>query len=109
MADFEDRKTAFEKKFAHDEELAFRAEARCCKLFGLWMAEQLGLSGPEAEAYAGEVVAANLEEPGFNDVKNAVQKDIDAKGLDISDHMLDTQLEKFFAQAREQLMQEAGK
>ena len=58
----EDRKDAFEKKYAHDQELMFKVEARTSKLFGLWVAEQIGLSGPDADTYAKEVVAANLEE-----------------------------------------------
>ena len=54
------RKNVFEKKFAHDQELEFKVEARCCKLFGLWMAEQLGLSGDDAKTYANGVIGANL-------------------------------------------------
>lgn len=103
MSSFDDRKDAFEKKFAIDEETMFKIEARCCKLFGLWMAEQMGLSGDEAHVYANEVVGANLEEPGFDDVKRKVMPDIEAKGLDISEHRLDTMLNQFFAEAQEQI------
>ncbi|AEP10168.1 DUF1476 domain-containing protein [Micavibrio aeruginosavorus] len=106
MSSFNDRKDAFENKFAHDEGLRFRVEARTCKLFGLWVAEQLGLNGADATTYAGEVVAANLEEAGFDDVKRKVRPDIDAKGLDISDHMLDTMLDQFAQTAKEQIMAE---
>lgn len=102
----DDRKSAFESKFAHDQELMFKIEARCCKLFGLWVAEKLGLSGEEARAYAGEVVGANLDEPGFEDVKRHVLRDIKAKSLAISEHMLDTQLQTFFAEAEQQITSE---
>lgn len=108
MAGFDERKGAFEKKFAMDEELMFKAEARCCKLFGLWVAEQLGLAGAEADAYARTVVAANLEEVGFDDVKRKVMPDIAAKGLDISDHVIDSKLAAFFEEAQRQIVAENG-
>lgn len=106
MAGFDDRKGAFEKKFAMDEELMFKAEARCCKLFGLWVAEQIGLEGAEADAYARTVVAANLEEVGFDDVKRKVMPDIAAKGLDISEHMIDSKLAACFEEAKQQIVSE---
>ena len=65
MNSMDDRKSAFENKFAHDQELAFRVEARACKLFGLWLAEKMGLSDEESLVYAKTIVAANLDEPGF--------------------------------------------
>ena len=107
MSSFDDRKGALENKYAHDQETMFRVEARTCKLFGLWVAEQLGLTGKDAETYAKEVVAANLDEPGFDDVKRKVMPDITAKKLNLSEHMLDKQLEKFMAEARAQIA--AGK
>ncbi len=106
MSGFDDRKGAFEKKFAMDEELTFKAEARCCKLFGLWIAEQLGLSGTDAETYARSVVAANLEEVGFDDVKRKVKPDLTAKGVDLSEHVLDSKLEHFFEEAKRQIIAE---
>ena len=105
MSSFEERKDAFEKKFAHDEELAFKVEARTCKLFGLWAAEQLGLSGADAETYAKEVVGSNLEEPGFDDVKRKVMPDFAAKGVDVSEHVVDAMLEKFTEEAKVQVME----
>lgn len=101
----DDRKDAFEKKYAHDQELMFKVEARTCKLFGLWVAEQIGLSGADAETYAKEVVSANLEEAGFNDVKRKVVPDLQAKGKDVSDHILDRQLEIALEEAQKQLIQ----
>jgi len=103
MTGFDDRKDAFERKFAHDGEMMFKVEARCCKLFGLWAAGQLGLSDADAETYAREVIAANLEEPGFDDVKRKVMPDFAAKGLDISDHMVDSMLAKYMEEAKAQL------
>jgi hypothetical protein len=106
MSGFDDRKDAYEKKFAHDEELMFRVEARCCKLFGLWAAEQLGLEGADAETYAKEVVASNLEEPGFDDVKRKVVPDFQEKSVDVSEHVVDSMLEKYMSEAKVQIMEE---
>ena len=107
MSSFDNRKDAFESKYAHDQEMMFRAEARCCKLFGLWLAGEMGLTGAEADLYAKEVVSSNLDEAGFDDVKRKVMADIKTKGLDISEHMVDRQLEKAMAEAKAQLL--AGK
>lgn len=103
MSGFEERKDGFENKFAHDAELMFRVEARCCKLFGLWIAEQLGLAGSDAEAYAKDVVAANLAEPGFDDVKRKINPDLEEKGVEISDHKIDTMLTHFLEEAKKQI------
>ena len=106
MNSFNDRKDAFENKYAHDQEMMFRMEARTSKLFGLWAAEQLGLHGDDANTYASEVVAANLEESGFEDIKRKVRKDFDEKGLAVSDHVIDTMVQKCIQDAKTQL--EAG-
>lgn len=108
MSSFDDRETAFEKRYAHDQELEFKVEARCCKLFGLWIAEKLGLEGPDADTYARDVVSANLEEPGYDDVKRHVMPDIKEKGIDVSDHMLDTMLDKYMEEAKTQIMEETA-
>ena len=88
MTTFDKREEGFEKKFAHDEELRFRANARRNKLLGLWAAEKLGLAGAEAEAYAKEVVMADLEEAGDDDVFRKIRRDFDAKGVAQSDHQI---------------------
>jgi hypothetical protein len=81
MTTFDKREEGFEKQFAHDEELRFRANARRNKLLGLWAAEKLGLSGADADAYAKEVVMADFEEAGDHDVFRKIRKDFDAKGV----------------------------
>src|SRR6201999_2583544 len=88
MTQFDKREEAFEQQFAHDEELRFKATARRNKLLGLWAADKLGLTGPDAEAYAKEVVASDFEEAGDHDVFRKVRKDFDAKGVDQSDHQI---------------------
>jgi len=90
MTTFDKREEGFEKKFAHDEELRFKANARRNKLLGLWAAEKLGISGDAANAYAKDVVMADFEE---GDVFKKVRKDLDAKGVTLSDQDLrDTML-----------------
>ena len=88
MASFEDREKGFERKFAHDEELKFRATARRNKLLGLWAAEQMGITGDAAQAYAREVIKADLVEPGEEDVFRKIRADFDAKGISQSDHQI---------------------
>jgi len=107
MAGMDDRKDAMEAKYAHDEQIDFQTEARCCKLFGLYIAEQLGLEDAEAQSYAMNVVSANLEEPGFDDVMRKVKPDLEAKGVEISDHVLHTEIDKCLAEARKQLATES--
>lgn len=81
MTTFDKREEGFEKKFAHDEELKFKAMARRNKLLGLWAAGELGKSGPDADAYAKEVVLADFEEDGDQDVVRKVVTDLSAKGV----------------------------
>lgn len=106
MTDMNDREKAFETKYALDQELMFRIEARACKLFGLWLADQLGLSGDDAKTFAASVVSSNLDEPGFEDVKRTVRPVIADKGLNLSDHEVDVKLAHFMEEARVQIMDE---
>ena len=88
MTTFDKREEGFEKKFAHDEELKFKAMARRNKLLGQWAAEKLGLAGADVEAYAKAVVMADFEEPGEDDVFRKIRKDFDAKGVAQSDQQI---------------------
>jgi hypothetical protein len=88
MTTFDKREEGFEKQFAHDEELRFKANARRNKMLGMWAAEKLGKSGADAEAYAKEVVMADFEEAGDDDVFKKVRKDFDAQGVNQSDHQI---------------------
>ena len=104
---FEDRKKGFENKWAHDEELRFKVFARRNKLLGLWAAERAGISGPDAETYAREVVKADFESPGDDDVFEKIKTDFAAKSLDISDHTIRRTMEELLETAKEQISQEA--
>lgn len=79
MTTFDDRENAFENKFAHDAEMQFRAEARRNKLLGLWAADLMGKTEAEAEAYAAEVVKADFEEAGDEDVYRKLAGDLGDK------------------------------
>jgi hypothetical protein len=107
MTTFEDREKGFERKFAHDEELKFRATARRNRLIGLWAAEKMGLTGDEAQAYAREVIKADLAEPGDEDVFRKVRADFDAKGVDQSDHQIRRIIGEMMAEAVRQIESEA--
>ncbi len=99
MSTFDKREEGFEKKFAHDEELRFKAEARRNKLLGLWAAEKLGKSGSDADAYAREVIKADFEEAGDEDVFRKVRKDFDAAGVTQSDHQIRRTMDELMARA----------
>ncbi len=99
MTTFDKREEGFEKQFARDEELRFKANARRNKLFGLWAAEKLGLAGAQADAYAKEVIMADFEEAGDNDVFRKIRRDFDAKGVTQSDHQIRRTMDELMAQA----------
>lgn len=106
MAGFEDRKKAQEGKFAHDQELTFKATARRNKLLGLWAAGKMGLTGEAAAAYAGEVVKSDFAEAGDHDVLRKVKGDLDAKKLDISEHQVRREMDELMKVAVEQVRSE---
>ena len=99
MTTFDKREDGFEKKFALDEEQKFKAEARRNKLLGLWVAEQIGISGDAAAAYAKEVVAADFEEAGDRDVVHKVMADLGARGVAITPAQLRVKMDELMAQA----------
>jgi hypothetical protein len=94
MNTFNEREKAFEKRFAHDEELRFKALAKRNKLLGLWAAEKLGKSGAEAEAYAQEVMKADLHEPGEEDLVRKLAQDFKAAGQNYDDTAVRRQIDE---------------
>ena len=103
MTTFDDRENAFENKFAHDAEMQFKAEARRNKLLGLWAAELMGKSGDDAQAYAREVVKADFEEAGDEDVFRKVSADLGDKA---SEAEIRAKMVELLATAKAQLMSE---
>lgn len=109
MSSFDQREKSFEAKWARDEESRFKVFARRNKLLGIWVAKELGLTGTAAEAYAKEVVAADFEKPGDDDVFAKVRKDLDAKGVALSDHALRRTMAELLDTAAQQIEQEGTK
>lgn len=103
MTGMKDREDAFEKKFAHEQQLSFELEAKCCRIFGKWIAAELGFSGADADSYAKDIVEANLEEAGFDDVIRKVQKDYGDKGLDFDEHAVKRLLDRALIEAQKEL------
>jgi hypothetical protein len=108
MTTFDERKLAFENKYAHDEEMLFKAQARRDKMLGLWAAEQLGLSGAAAEAYADSVVSEDLLEAGDEIVYRKVSTDLEAKGKGVPERALRRRMDKLMAEAKARIMAEQG-
>ncbi|MBV9562887.1 MAG: DUF1476 domain-containing protein [Bradyrhizobium sp.] len=107
MTTFDKREEAFEKKYALDEELKFKAGARRNRMLGLWAAEKLGKSGADADAYAKEVIAAEFEAAGGADVVRKVMGDLTAQGHAIGEQEIRARMDEFTAQAVAQV--KAGK
>jgi hypothetical protein len=106
MTTFDKREEGFEKKFAHDEEMRFKAIARRDSMLGLWAAARLGLSGAAADAYAKEVVAGTIDTPGDEAVFLKLRKDFDAKGVAQSDHQIRRTMDELMAAAIAQIKSE---
>jgi hypothetical protein len=105
MASFDDRKKGFEEKFRHDQELQFKVNARRNKLLGLWAAQKLGLAADAAETYAKDVVAADFQKPGDDDVVQKVLGDFQAKGVAVTEAQVRDELRRLLETAKKQLME----
>lgn len=106
MTTFDERDKAFENKYAHDKELQFKATARRNKLLGLWAAEQLDISGKAAEDYAAQVVMADFEEVGDDDVLKKVLADLVGAGIDMSRQQLRSHMDDLLETAKDQIKTE---
>ena len=104
MTTFDERETAFENKFAHDEEVMFKVSARSNKLLGLWAADILGKTGDAANAYAKEVVISDFEEAGNEDVFRKVSGDL---GSSTDEATIREKMQACLIEAKQQIMQEA--
>jgi len=103
MTTFDERKDAYENKFAHDAELKFRAEARRNRLLGKWAAAELGKTGAAADAYALTIVQADLQEAGDEDVFRKVRADFDAAGVARTDEEIRTKMDTLLITAAEEI------
>ena len=107
MTTFDDREKSAEKKFALDEEMQFKAHARRDKLFGLWAAGRMGLSGAAAETYAKGIVSDDIVHPGDKAVCAKVMSDLAAKGVKTTDAELTGKLNELFTVAKQQIVSAA--
>ncbi len=103
MSTFDDREKGFETKFKRDQELEFKVIARRNKLLGLWAAEKMGISGADADAYAKEVVIADFEKPGDEDVLEKVMADFQDKGVADDAHAVRKEMTRLMDTARQQI------
>jgi hypothetical protein len=103
---FEKREKGFEAKWAHDEELRFKVYARRNKLLGLWAAAEMGVTGAAADSYAKEVIAADFERAGDEDVFEKVRRDFTARRLALSDHAIRRKMEELLEMAKHQIEHE---
>ena len=100
---FDKREKGFEAKWAHDEELRFKVYARRNKLLGLWAAAEMGVTGSGADSYAKEVVAADFERAGEEDVFEKIRRDFDARTVTLSDHMIRRKMAELLETAKHQI------
>ena len=105
MTTFDERERAFENKFAHDQEMAFRVTARRNRLIAVWAAGQMGLTPEETDAYAKAVVQADFEEAGDEDVVRKLLGDLVSAGIDTDEAVIRTALDAKTIEARRQLLE----
>ena len=103
MTTFDEREKSYERKFQHDQELAFRTKARRTKLFGLWVAERLGLAGEAAQAYARDIVAADFGLAGDAAIIARAAEELAKRGAAIDAARLRAELERCAAEAKRQI------
>ena len=108
MTTFDERERAFEMKYARDEEMQFRVLARRNRLLGEWAARLMGLTQAEADAYAKDVVRADFEEAGDEDVVRKLLGDLTSAGVDCDEAKIRETLQHKTVEARRQLMEAQG-
>jgi hypothetical protein len=103
MTEFDSREEAFEKRFAVDEELAFKALARRNKLLGLWLAQLLGVAETEAKSYAEALVASEVGGADVGDIFKVIQSRLAEGGVEVSDNRIHRRIDEAAAQARAEI------
>ena len=109
MTTFDEREKAFEHKFEHDRNFSSRRAPAGTSCLGLWAAGLMGKSGDGAEAYARDIVMADFEKPGDHDVVHTLMRDLAAAGKPTEEHTIRRQAQRFFDEARKQVMTEVKK
>ena len=103
MNKFDEREKSFEKKFAKDQELQFKVAARSNKYLGEWISSKLGKTEEEKQNYIQEIIKADMEEAGSEDVFRKVKKDLETNSIVIEDSEIRDQMEKALSRAKEDL------
>jgi len=106
VSSFDQREKDFERKFQHEEEIRFKVTNRRNKLLGLWASEHLGKTGDAAQAYALEVVEADFNRPGEEDVVEKVSHDFEKAGVKISDDEIRAKMQHLITEAKRQVMEQ---
>jgi hypothetical protein len=106
MTTFDDRERAFENQFQHDLDLLFRIRARRDRLAGLWAADLMGLTGSEADAYAKQTVETDFGTAGPHELRTRLLGDLQGKGIDISEHRIEKELQHLLQVAHDQVVSE---
>ncbi|HYD71265.1 DUF1476 domain-containing protein [Azospirillum sp.] len=106
MTTFDERERAFENKYQHDEELLFRIRTRRDKLAGLWAADLLGLTGPAADDYVRQIIDTDIDTTGPHDIRDRLCADLKERGVDISEHRVEREMERLLDLARQQVVRE---
>ena len=106
MTTFDDRERAFENLFAHDQELAFRAQARRNRDIGLWAASQIGKSGADADLYAAEILMQSIEKGGNEAIVARLRQDLASHGITASEHQIERRMAELLAAAVDHVKRE---
>ena len=106
---FDEREKGYEAKWVHDEELRFRVFSRRNRMLGLWAAGEMGLRGPEAEAYAKDIIAAEFEKDGENAIFTRIRRDFDSHKIALSDHMIRRRMDELLDSAKIEIERESGR
>jgi len=106
MDSLNDRKKAFEKKFAHDAEMVFKAEARRNRALADWLGEKWGMSEEDAEKYGVTLIGADLKEAGDDDVIQKILADAAERNATIDEAELRAKSEELLTAAKAGLMEE---
>ena len=101
MNKFNEREKSFEKKFAKDQELQFKVAARSNKYLGEWAGNKLGKTDEEKQNYIQEIIKADMEEAGSEDVFRKVKKDFQTASINVDDFEIRNQMEKALSRAQE--------
>ena len=101
MSKFDEREKSFEKKFAKDQELQFKIAARSNKYLAEWVSSKLGKKEEQKQNYIQEIIKADMEEAGREDVFRKVKNDFQIASIRVEDSEIRDQMESALNRAKE--------